>query len=360
MAFINILEASYMDNQNKPSQKPMKYCFRCGSLLDANGVCPNCGQLCVSQSNNEQPEQPEVKQPQIEIVKQQSDSQQQEYQYGQSGSQQQGYQYGKSEFPQQGYDNGQPYFQQQGYNYAQPNLQQQGYPQPVPKAPAGPNIFTFTFEYLKAFFSDNPATVLDRAATDKHHVWSILGSASVLLITLGIFCVMRNSINKIYDMINEMVSNFVSGIPFLGNSLSSSVGESLGIDSQLSDLKVKLFIYSLLVVIAFFFASAGLNTLFFYIQKKKVSYIQNMNILSAAMLPLAVCGASAMIMSFIYLPIPLFLFTIGIMFKYIMLYEGLKKVAAFEKNPLWYVFGLIAVNVVSFALIAYILGKIMF
>ena len=133
-------------------------------------------------------------------------------------------------------------------------------------------------------------------------------------------------------MINEMVSNFVSGIPFLGNSLSSSVGESLGIDSQLSDLKVKLFIYSLLVVIAFFFASAGLNTLFFYIQKKKVSYIQNMNILSAAMLPLAVCGASAMIMSFIYLPIPLFLFTIGIMFKYIMLYEGLKKVRNYFKR----------------------------
>ena len=101
---------------------------------------------------------------------------QQGYSYGQSGQNQQGYSYGQSGQNQQGYSYGQPGQNQQGYNYGQSNS-----PYAAPKAPAGPNLFTFALDYIKQFFSSDPAAVLDKAIQEKQHIWSILGSGSILM-----------------------------------------------------------------------------------------------------------------------------------------------------------------------------------
>ena len=229
---------------------------------------------------------------------------------------------------------------QQGYNYGMPYAA----PQQAPKTAAGPNIFTYALEYIKAFFSADPTKALDKAAAEKQHVWSILGSGSVLLTTLGLFSIMLNSISSILGMIPGY-SYFSYG---------------MGMNADLTAIKVKLFFYTLLVIAVFFFASAGLNTLFFSVQNKKTDYIQNMNILSVCMLPIAVCGCAAFIFGFVYIPVSLILLLLGLIFKYIMLCDGIKKAAAFDKNPIWYVFGLVTANIVAFGLIAFILSKMIF
>ena len=240
---------------------------------------------------------------------------------------------------QQGYNYGQPGQNQQGYNYSQPGQNPQGYNNVPPKAPAGPNVLTFALDYIKGFFSADPMAVLDKAVNEKQHVWSILGGGSVLLVTLAVFGILRNSILSILALF--------SGYSFFGY------------DVDLTGLKAKVFFFVLLTVAAFFFASAGINTLFFYAQKQKADYIQNMNILSAANLPLAVCGAAAFLISFIYNPVAVLLLVAGVIFRYIMLFEALKKASASTKINMWYVFGLVGANVVALSLIAYLLGKIM-
>ena len=222
-----------------------------------------------------------------------------------------------------------------------------------------PNILTDALAYIKAFFSADPMTVLDKAANEKQHIWSILGSGSILLVTLGIFGVILNIINKIYDMVYGLIAGH-SGIPFVGASIVNALGGTADIESEINDVKVKIFFFVLLVTAAFYFAAAGLNTLFFTLQKKKAGYVQNMNLLSAAMMPLAVCGGAAFIFSFIYIPLSAVLLVTGLMCKYIMLYDGLKKTADFDSKSIWYVFGLIAANIVSFGLITYILINFMF
>ena len=283
-----------MDNQNQSNSMKRKYCFRCGAQVGSNGVCPNCGQPVLSQSEYEQPVQKEVNQA------------------------------------------------QQGYNYGQSGYPQQSYQQVARKAPSGPNLFTYALDYVKAFFSADPTTALDKAVNEKHHVWSILGAGSVLLITFGVFGILLNCVNAVVEAI--------SGIPFAGVAMGSYT-------EQINDAKVGLFFEPLVIILVFFFASAGLGMLFFKLQKKNVSYIQNLNLLSVAMLPLAVCGGAAFIISFIYIPLALLLLFSGVFFKYIMLYDGLKKIVAFEKNPIWYVFGLVFTNMVSLMLVIYIFAK---
>ena len=294
-----------MNNQNQFNPVPPqngRFCSRCGAPLDANGVCPNCQQQHAQQPQYTAP------QPQSQPF------------------------YGTPVQPNQ-----QP---QQGYNYGMPYAA----PQQAPKTAAGPNIFTYALEYIKAFFSADPTKALDKAAAEKQHVWSILGSGSVLLTTLGLFSIMLNSISSILVLIPGY-SYFSYG---------------MGMNADLTAIKVKLFFYTLLVIAVFFFASAGLDTLFFSVQNKKTDYIQNMNILSVCMLPIAVCGCAAFIFGFVYIPVSLILLLSGLIFKYIMLCDGIKKAAAFDKNPIWYVFGLVTANIVAFGLIAFILSKMIF
>ena len=263
------------------------------------------------------------------------------YGYGQPN--QQGYGYGQPDQNQQGYGYGQP--NQQGYGYGQPNQQGYGYGQPnAPMAPARPSIFTAVLDYIKAFFSADPSAALDKAVNEKQHIWSIFGTGSVLLITFGIFGILLNCVNAIVEAISQ--------IAYMGMLMGSTYTQ------QIDDAKPGLFFEPLVIVALFFFASAGLDMLFFMIQKKNVGFIQNLNILSVAMLPLALCGALAFIISFIYIPLALLVLIAGIFFKYVMLYDGLKKAAAYEKNPTWYVFGLIFANMVSLILIVYVFVKI--
>ena len=339
-----------MNNQNSfnPSgNQTGKFCMLCGAPLDATGNCPNCAKQADPQPTAQpfsygQPVQPAAPQ------------QPQGFNYGQptqpaAPQQPQGFNYNQSTQPNAPQ-------QPQGFNYSQPTqpypFRQQGYQQPFYKTSSASVFFTGVLDYLKSFFSPDPSKALDKAIGEKKPVWSVLGSGSVLLVTLGVFGILLNCINKVYDLINDALS----GIPFLGGAL----GSSLGMDAEFNKIKGTGFLYILLLSIGFFFASAGLNTLFFTLQKKKAGYVQNLNILSVAMLPLAACGAVGFLLSFIYVPISLLLLTAGVMFKYIMLYDGLKKTADFDQNPLWYVFGLIGANIVAFGLIAYILGQFIF
>ena len=265
---------------------------------------------------------------------------QQGYNYSQPGQNQQGNNYGQPGQNQQGYNYSQPGQNPQGNNYGQPGQNPQGYNNVPPKAPAGPNVLTFALDYIKGFFSADPMAVLDKAVNEKQHVWSILGGGSVLLVTLAAFGVLRNSVMLVLAMI--------PGYSYFG----------YGVD--LTAIKVKFFFLSLLVIVGFFFASSGLTALFLSLQKQKADFFQSMNMMAVASLPLAVCGAAAFLISFIYVPLSLLLLIAGVIFKCIMLSEGLKKAVVSGKSSAWYVFGLMGANIVAFSLIAVIMSKMMF
>lgn len=276
-----------MNNQGYPNQTQHqggKFCFRCGTALDANGNCPKCSAQ-AQQTNFSAPQQ-------------------------------------QSYNPQQQY--GAPY-------------------NPAPAAPAGPTIFTYALDYIKVFFSSKAFSVMDNISKARMHIWGVLAPLGVLLATLGVFGIINSVISSIMGMLGGY------------SSLLSLSGAS--VPGMSSGDNFKIFLYTFLIIAIFFFASAGINTVFFTLQGKKVSYVTNMNILSAAMLPLALCGAVGFVGSYIHIIVGLVMLFAGVIFKYVMLYYGLQKAADFRRSPFWFFVGDVIANMAAFLLIAYIFIK---
>ena len=293
------------NNPGSTEKKGGKYCSRCGTPLDASGVCGNI--YCPSRIASDQ------------------------------GAAQQ-YAYTR---PVQ-----QP---------VQQSVQQPYYPYPVyAQQPATPTLFSKSWDYVKVFFSAQPFAAMDNIARTAENIWVVLGSAVALLITLGLYGI---GTQKCYDV--NMAGFFITFYDFMlkGEEFTDSYASSADI-TWMND-QFKLFVYFLGTVCLQMLAASVTNMIFFSMQRQKMNIFKSLNLLSVSLLPMAMGGLIAFIASYINVAVACGVILLGLIFSYIQLYYGIQKAGYFQKSPFWGFWVVVMTNIVSLFLILTVLRKMM-
>ena len=329
------------------------YCRNCNTMLNENGVCPNCGsvysinpaqpvqeeQIFVDDNGvyldaNGNPLSPEQFNP-VDLSNYYSAPQQN---YAPAPEYPQQNYAPTAEYPQQNYASTPEYSQQ---NYA-PNA---GYPQQnyapnagyqQPSAPREmPAIIKEWLECAVKFFTKEPMESVDAVMNGTHLSWTIFAGLNAFFAALCMSGIVGNGFNKLIETIfgsYTFMMNFVQGYDF---------GQMF-----------ILFLTALVSFAVLFFAASACNYVFLTVVKKKAEFEDLFKVTAISYFPMTVACAAAFIFSFFLLPVSAVLLVAGFVASMMLLNESMKKLA--DDLPFWGMVISNMVQVIVTMIIAYI------
>lgn len=344
----------------------MAFCAKCGTQLDASGVCPACGYTL----------QPQQETGFDETMVLGSDGQMPPQGYGQSqgvtqsygpqdyGQTQQGPQgYGSQQGPQgygqqqgpQGYgpqQGPQGFGQQQGpqgfgpQGFGQPQGPQgygpqqgpQGYygqPQPQRQpSELGKNILG----WFTGLFKKNPVAVFDSVVESKAPVWAIYGVIYAFLGALGMAC----STGSVFGLLGAIDSSFYR---------MSSVAGAASVGVWFITFFSTFFYYVVMVLL-----TTLVVWLTFSILKRKIPFWSAANVVMVAYIPVILAMAFRFICSFTMVTavIGYAVYTIASLITLLLLFAAVSRLTASEQPVLWTFVGSQVVLKIITAIVSFI------
>lgn len=207
----------------------------------------------------------------------------------------------------------------------QPVYQQPVYQAPV--APAQPNPAVTNFvAALKSFFVKPMATVAG-AAKSSTHEWALLAGMNVLVYALATAVV---GLEMITQLLNALLGG-LGGMVDLG-----------GFYPFFGVLGVGL----LVGVASYFVVALGIWVLVTQIFKKQATFINVLNMVAVATLPMTAISAANMLFGLIYAPLTFLLFITAFVMTAICLYNGMQKLDKLDKSPFYGFAVIMAVGII--------------
>lgn len=196
----------------------------------------------------------------------------------------------------------------------------------APVKQAQPNPMISKFVSVITSFWKSPTTSVASAAKSNTHEWSLLASISVVIYALAGAVVGL-------EMFSQVFSSLIGG-------LSSYV--------PVGDMYPFFAMFGIGLLVgagAYGLTSLGVWVVTAQIFKKKVTFIQALNMVAVASLPLIVMHVLNMLLGLIYAPLTLAFLVIGVVMTTVLLYIGIQKFEKLDKSP-YYAFSILMASVV--------------
>lgn len=206
-------------------------------------------------------------------------------------------------------------------------VQQVQYVQVV-QAPAAPNPMVTNFVSAIKTFWKNPVATVGNAAKSTTHEWVLIAAIGIVVYALAAAVVGL-------EMLGQMIGS-------VAGAMGGMVGGMIGTIYPF----FAIFGVGLLVAaVAFFGVSFGVWLLVSPIFKKQASFVQVMNMVAVASLPLVAIHVVNMLVGLVFSVATFVLFTAALMMSVILLYNGLQKFDKLDKSP-FYGFAIVMAAVV--------------
>lgn len=172
-------------------------------------------------------------------------------------------------------------------------------------------IFRDFLNVIKGFFSKNTVKTVGDAAKSNGMEWIISASISVLTFALAVAVNAKQIINSLLGAVSGYVGGYIYKFG-------------------------PLFLFGLIIGAVTYFLMSG--TIFGAVKlifKKNTGFVNVLNLVAAATLPLSCVYIANMLLGFIWTGFIIVLFAAGTVSVAVLLYVGIQKLDKFETSPFW-------------------------
>lgn len=177
---------------------------------------------------------------------------------------------------------------------------------------------------LRSFFSARPLAAVENAALTKSSpIWVFFGVffiISCVASSLRILTSFDGDVQAVW--LSDKSANVIATL----NSETSS---------QMMSVFVSLIGYFLSISLLFFFIAVCITLILFLFASEKPSLSQAMNISAVSLFPLSLGMLVSIGVSFISIPLAIFITAVCALMSSISYYFGVQKVSSFAKSPFW-------------------------
>lgn len=195
------------------------------------------------------------------------------------------------------------------------------------------NLFNETLGYAKAFFSPDPTRAISEAAGSSSFFWILAIAVNLLLFALAACNNLAQALGQGVGWLTHVVVTYLKETVPGGSATFFGAEEQLAMD--ISPL-YSLFLPFLLVaglVLALEFAGVYL---FVRAAKQQPDSVHNLlNVIGVSTFPLTMVCLANLLLGLIYPAITICTLVIALILHIVLLYEGMKRVAATKAAPIW-------------------------
>lgn len=200
------------------------------------------------------------------------------------------------------------------------------------------NYFDNILNVLKGFFSNKTIQTVQSAGKKSNLEWLIYMCVSVLAGSLAIAInaksLMRELVSGLAVGITGSVSSALQNdvLGSIANPLVNSVGKSM--TDALFSFPVWFF-GGLLICAGTYFVVSSLLYCGMKMLKVQCSMVRIFNMVAVATIPMTIAFVLNIILGFVWLPLIIVPFSVGIIASIILMYSGIQKLGKLEKSPYW-------------------------